>query len=227
MPNSLKHPLALPASGGFVTFIFAALGGASFLVALATGILAGIGLHMILRIKRPGNGSGDALEPADIAAIQAGMVADVERFHKEAGELANSESRELATRIGVHFDRIVPLLAAPDRGEATQLVSGELISPALATLTEYTYMSRRDVPQVRDIAKRIEQQDLPAIEYGARATVAVLDRPGSVDITALQRALGFNLGSSATNQLGGPETWGNRAKIVAEAGRDKGEGSGR
>ncbi|MEZ4499457.1 MAG: hypothetical protein R2839_05155 [Thermomicrobiales bacterium] len=71
---------------------------------------------------------------------------------------------------------------------------------------------------------RIALKDLPAAEFAARQVMAILERPGPVDVVAIRRAVDFQFSFGGETSVVTEEMWGNRDAIVRSAERHKASG---
>jgi hypothetical protein len=157
-------------------------------------------------------------EDAD-AALQS-SADTVLKFKSDAAGIANPDTREVAARIGEQFSIIVTSLEKPDKKAGAPLVLDQLLEPAHALLTEYLWLTKRAIAVVTDRTSAIERSELPAVEATARATAALLERPGAVDMAALRRAssLPVIVQAKTTPRSGSFKT--DRESLVKEADRN-------
>lgn len=160
-------------------------------------------------------------EEEDFQASYQAAGSSLLEMRTQATAIENPEVRELAMRITDQLSEAIKHLDAPDRMSGAPLLVDQLIDPAQASITDYVWLSGRGVQPAEDLKIKIEQRDLPAYEHAARAVVAVVERPGPLDMNALRRAVAVHLADEADAMLAAsdPDAWGNRQRLIDQADR--------
>ncbi|CAN5814576.1 hypothetical protein BH20CHL4_BH20CHL4_04290 [soil metagenome] len=162
-------------------------------------------------------------EPEDIAAAVQTAGDAVLQIRAQAAQIADSDVSEIANQLGEKLTSALTMSHTEDRAGVIPLILDQLIEPAQALLTDYLWLQKRGGTASQDAMTKIATRDLPAAEHSARQVVAVLERPGPVDVTAVRRAVDFQFSFGGETVSASPEMWGNRQRFVDEAERLKSE----
>lgn len=163
---------------------------------------------------------GGSEEPADIEAAYTTAGETIQGMPTQVAAITDESTRQLATRITDLFDQILRNIDEHQARGVAPLLVDQLIEPAEALLTDYLWLQKRPESTARDAMSKISLRDLPAAELAARQVVAVLERPGTVDIAALRRAVDFQFSFGGETTVVTAEMWGNREAVVRTAERN-------
>ncbi len=191
--------------------------GPALIVGAVAGIIASVYLQRRVANRQAALGGSD--EPGDIDAAHATAVASVSAMTGQVSELQDENARQVAEQLLGPLSRVVDLTSEPLRKGVIPLIVDQLIEPAQALLTDYLWLQRRSETVARDAMVKIAGRDLPAAEHAARQVEAILERPGSVDVAAIRRAVDFQFSFGGETVLPSEVMWGNRESIVERAGQ--------
>ncbi|MGD9711663.1 MAG: hypothetical protein AB7V46_06305 [Thermomicrobiales bacterium] len=192
--------------------------------ALMLGAAAGIAMSVAFQ-RRAGQRSqrslGGSDEPADIDAAYLAAQAAVREMPAQAVMIEDEQARQLAERTSELLSFIVGSIDNPEKKGVTPLLVDQLIEPAQALLTDYLWLQKRNESTARDAMTKIVLRDLPAAEYSARQVLALLERPGAVDVPAMRRAVDFQFSFGGEAAVATGELWSNRGALLEAAERQK------
>lgn len=213
---------AIPVAAALTVALLLVVAGLGSGPALIVGALAGIVTSVLLQRRRIATGSfGGSDEPGDIDAAHAAAMESIESMPAQVAKIEDVETRHLAARIVGSFRDIMTSIDSGDRRRVSPLIVDQLIEPADALLTDYLWLQKRPGTTAKDGMTRIALKDLPAAELSARQVMAVLERPGQIDMAALRRAVDFQFSFGGETAVVTEEMWGNRDAVVRAAERSK------
>jgi len=198
--------------------------GANTGLALILGAVVGIAVSLVLqrRAARSTSGPlGGSDEPEDIDAALASAQATLRDIPPQLAQIDDESTREIASRTGEYLASIVQHFDASSKRGTAPLIVDQLIEPAQALLTDYLWLQKRPESTARDAMTKITLTDLPAAEHSARQVLALLERPGPVDVAALRRAVDFQFSFGGETVVLNQDMWGNREQLVRAAERDQ------
>lgn len=215
-------PIVVAVSAALVLIVAGVTTSRSFIA----GALLGVVTSLVLQRRRysAGGSFGGSEEPGDIDASRAAAMLTIEGMPSQVAQIEDVETRHLAARVTGAFREIMTSIADGDRCGVAPLIVDQLIEPAQALLTDYLWLQKRQDPTARDGMTRIALKDLPAAEFAARQVMAILERPGPVDVVAIHRAVDFQFSFGGETSVVTEEMWGNRDAIVRSAERHKASG---
>lgn len=191
--------------------------------AMMIGATAGIAYSVVTQRRSAAIGAGPlggSEEPADIDAAYATARDAVQGMPPQVAAIGDESTRHLATRITDLFDQILRSIDERQARGVAPLLVDQLIEPAEALLTDYLWLQKRPESTAKDAMSKISLRDLPAAELAARQVVAVLERPGKVDMAALRRAVDFQFSFGGEAVVMTDAMWGNRDAVVRAAERN-------
>jgi hypothetical protein len=196
--------------------------GLRFGQALIAGAILGVAISIILQRQQSRLLVSPKDEAEDFQASYQAAASSLLEMRTQASSIDNPEIRELALRITDQLSETLKQIDSPERIAAAPVLVDQLIDPAQASLTDYVWLAGRGVQPADDLKVKIEQYDLPAFEHAARSVAAITERPGPLDMNALQRAVVVHLSSETENALSAsdPAAWGNRQRLVDQAERN-------
>ena len=193
-------------------------------LALILGAAAGIMTSLAIQRREAARTSGPiggSDEPADIDAAYAAASAAISELPAQATSILDEPTRLTAERISDLMSRILQQVDATGTRGIVPLLVDQLVEPAQALLTDYLWLQKRPESVARDAMAKISLRDLPSAELSARQVLALLERPGEVDISALRRAVDFQFSFGGETAVPSADMWGNRQALVDAAEREK------
>ncbi|MBX3071418.1 MAG: hypothetical protein KF883_13015 [Thermomicrobiales bacterium] len=219
--KSLKQS-TIPVAAALTAALALLVAGVDSGPALIAGAVVGIVVSLVTQRRRYATGAfGGSEEPGDIDAACATARQSIESMPAQVAQIEDVETRHLAARVVGAFRDIMASIDTSERNGVAPLIVDQLIEPAQALLTDYLWLQKRPETTARDGMTRIALKDLPAAEHSARQVIAVLERPGSIDVAALRRAVDFQFSFGGETAVVTEEMWGDRDAVVKSAERSQ------